>query len=107
MTSDKPTAAKGMVHSTIGDGREGLEGLAPGLKICTPILRYCKRGHLRSDANTFPRRTTVGGKVYIVRECRQCHADRNNPSRKRRRRADPLINSAPIPVFLRLRGRIE
>lgn len=47
-------------------------------KVCPPILRYCKRGHLRTEATTFPKKVRVGGKDYIVRACRVCHSMQNN-----------------------------
>lgn len=45
----------------------------------SPMLyRYCKRGHLRTKESTFERKSVQGGKEYIVRECRICHAMRNS-----------------------------
>jgi cytochrome c5 len=44
--------------------------------------RYCKRGHLRTEETTFPRKVKKGGKLYIVRECRACHSIRNTPPPK-------------------------
>ena len=47
-------------------------------KICRMYNRYCKRGHLRTEETTFPRKVRSNGKTYIVRECRVCHAMREN-----------------------------
>jgi hypothetical protein len=47
--------------------------------ICPPILRYCKRGHPRTEETTFERKVRTSGKLYIVRECRICHSMRNSP----------------------------
>lgn len=53
-------------------------GAVSAAHICPPILRYCKRGHLRTEESTFPRKARINGKEYIGRECRVCHAMRNN-----------------------------
>ena len=45
---------------------------------CPAIIRYCKRGHLRTPETTFERKVRVKGKLYLVRDCRVCHAERNN-----------------------------
>ena len=52
------------------------------LRISRMYNRYCKRGHLRTEETTFPRKSRKNGKLYIVRECRVCHAMRET-ERKR------------------------
>jgi hypothetical protein len=52
------------------------------MKVCPMILRYCKRGHLRTKETTFERKCHGNGKSYIVRECRICHAMRTNQAAK-------------------------
>jgi hypothetical protein len=59
---------------------EGKSGDAP--KICPTYASHCKRGHLKTEASTFPRKVWRRGRLYIVRECRQCHSMRNTPEPK-------------------------
>jgi hypothetical protein len=42
------------------------------------IVATCKRGHPRTFQTTFERKAKIAGKLYIVRECRICHSERNN-----------------------------
>jgi hypothetical protein len=42
------------------------------------LFGFCKRGHPRTKETTFERKVKIKGKLYIVRECRICHAMRNN-----------------------------
>ncbi len=46
--------------------------------VCPLVIGTCKRGHPRTKETTFERKARVNGKLYIVRECRICHAMRAN-----------------------------
>lgn len=52
------------------------------VRVCNMILRYCKRGHLRTMETTFERNVVVrkNGREYhyVARECRICHSIRNS-----------------------------
>ena len=47
-------------------------------KRCQQLFGFCKRGHPKTRETTFERTVTVNGKLYIVRECRICHSERNS-----------------------------
>lgn len=51
--------------------------------VCPLIIGRCKRGHPRTFETTFERKSKCNGKVYIVRECRICHAERSNQQKRK------------------------